>query len=53
MKVNDECYEYTDLLLPGIDDEENEKPGILNANQESYCWRLVGSIFAIHKQVPM
>ncbi|MPC20294.1 RNA polymerase I-specific transcription initiation factor RRN3 [Portunus trituberculatus] len=40
-------------MIAGIDDEENETTEMLNASQESYCWRLVGSICAIHKQVPM
>uniref|UniRef100_A0A0P4WLS6 RNA polymerase I-specific transcription initiation factor RRN3 n=1 Tax=Scylla olivacea TaxID=85551 RepID=A0A0P4WLS6_SCYOL len=40
-------------LITGVDDEENERAGVLSENQEAYCWRLVGSICAIHKQVPM
>ncbi|XP_063856992.1 RNA polymerase I-specific transcription initiation factor RRN3-like isoform X4 [Scylla paramamosain] len=40
-------------LITGVDDEENERAGVLSENQEAYCWRLVGSICAIHKQVPI
>lgn len=40
-------------LITGVDDEKEERGGILTENQEAYYWRLVGSICAIHKQVPM